>query len=283
MAGPLTGGNAGPADNVVGAEVTIDGMLVIADRLSLADFPTSLGIRPNIPYEDVRDIVWDQVQRDLTEQGVLNVYGQPEPTVAMMVDTLSRADRTLEGRWFRRDAGDRLVRFVVCRKKDQHVVAARDGDMLVLQRVAPQVGLAGMVEIVLGSAEPAEVEPLTGIASELAETTIAAELAQQGVTRATARVYAEIMGNPKSWVEITASQRNPGGTTTQTDAAAGVLDSEQGRVVSLPRKVSGELYGSFLAGTTENLQLALDALMDFLPAAGWLDHTDDHAEAPSRG
>ena len=33
-----------------------------------------------------------------------------------MVDTLSRADRTLECRWWRRDVGGKMVRFVVCRK-----------------------------------------------------------------------------------------------------------------------------------------------------------------------
>lgn len=52
-----------------------------------------------------------------------------------------------------------MVRFVVCRRGDRHVIAARDGDMLVLQLVAPQVGLAGMVTAVLGPAEPANVEP----------------------------------------------------------------------------------------------------------------------------
>ncbi len=30
-------------DDVVGVEVTIDGMLVIADRLNLMDFPVALG------------------------------------------------------------------------------------------------------------------------------------------------------------------------------------------------------------------------------------------------
>ncbi len=144
-------------------------MLVIADRLGLMEFPTALGIRLNIPQPDLRDIVWEQVARDLTAQGVLDVFGEPHPEVAAMVDTLSRPDRTLEARWWRRDVGGKMVRFVVCRKGDRHVVAARDGDMLVLQRVAPQVGLAGMVTTVLGSATPADVEPLTGVASKLAE------------------------------------------------------------------------------------------------------------------
>ena len=103
-------------DDVVGVEVTIDGMLVIADRLNLMDFPVALGIRLNIPQVELRNIVWEQVARDLTAQGVLDLFGEPHAEVAAMIDTLSRADRTLEGRWWRRDLGGKMVRFVVCRK-----------------------------------------------------------------------------------------------------------------------------------------------------------------------
>ena len=104
-------------DDVVGVEVTIDGMLVVADRLNLMDFPVALGIRLNIPQVELRDIVWEQVARDLTAQGVLDLFGEPHAEVAAMVDTLSRADRTLEGRWWRRDVGGEMVRFVVCRNR----------------------------------------------------------------------------------------------------------------------------------------------------------------------
>ncbi|HEX2284933.1 MAG TPA: ESX secretion-associated protein EspG [Mycobacterium sp.] len=267
-------------DDVVGVEVTIDGMLVIADRLGLMEFPTALGIRQNIPQPDLRDIVWEQVRRDLAAQSVLDVFGEPHPEVAAMVDTLSRADRTLEGRWWRRDVGGKMVRFVVCRKADRHVVAARDGDMLVLQRVAPQVGLAGMVITVLGPATAADVEPLTGVASKLAECRHANELAKYGIAPASARAYADIIADPASWVEITAIERHPGGTFTQADVAAGVLDSQQGRIVSIPRRVNGELYGSFLPGSPENLQRALDGLVEFLPSGSWFDHTaTDPADA----
>ena len=261
-------------DDVVGVEVTIDGMLVIADRLNLMDFPVALGIRLNIPQVDLRNIVWEQVARDLTAQGVLDLFGEPHPEVAAMVDTLSRADRTLEGRWWRRDLGGKMVRFVVCRKGERHVVAARDGDMLVLQRVAPQVGLAGMVTTVLGSATAADVEPLTGIASKLAECRSANQLAQYGVAPASARTFAEIIAQPASWVEITANERHPGGTYTQADVAAGVLDSSKGRIVSIPRRVNGELYGSFLPGSQENLQRALDGLIEFLPSRTWFEQNE---------
>jgi hypothetical protein len=194
-----------------------------------------------------------------------------------MVDTLSRSDRTLEARWWRRDVGGKMVRFVVCRKGDRHVVAARDGDMLVLQRVAPQVGLASMVTTVLGSATPADVEPLTGVATQLAECRHPNQLARYGIAPTSARTYADIIADPASWVEITAVERHPGGTFTNAGVAAGVLDSRQGRIVSIPRRVSGELYGSFLPGSIENLQRALDGLVEFLPSGKWFDHTGAEA------
>jgi hypothetical protein len=274
MSAPFSAHHVAVADDVVGVEVTVDGILVIADRLRLIDFPTALGIRPNIPQEELRDIVWDQVRSDLADQGVLDFNGDPHPTVAAMVDTISRPDRTLEGRWFRRDAGDVMTRFVVCRKGDRHVIAVRDGDMFVLQLVAAQAGLAAMVTTVLGPAEPANVEPLTGIAAELAQCRTAQQVAEHGVGSASARIYAEIITAPSSWAEITASQRHHGGTSTQTDVAAGVLDSAQGRVVSLPRRVGGELYGSFLPGSSQNLQRTIDALLEFLPARGWTDDVE---------
>ena len=270
----MSGTGSARLDDVVAVEVTIDGMLVIADRLNLMEFPPALGIRPNIPQLELRDIVWEQVSRDLSAQGVLDVFGTPHPDVAAMVDTLSRADRTLEARWWRRDAGGKMVRFAVCRKGDRHVIAARDGDMLVLQRVAPQVGLAGMVNVVLGSAAPADVEPLTAVASKVANAATANELAQFGVAPPSARTYAELITAPNSWVELTATERHPGGTYTQTDVAAGVLDARKGRIVSIPRKVNGELYGSFLPGSPENLQRALDGLMGFLPSGAWFEQAD---------
>jgi hypothetical protein len=49
--------------------------------------------------------------------------------------------------------------------------------------------------------------------------------------------------------------------------------------VSIPRRVNGELYGSFLSGNQENLQRALDGLIEFLPSRAWFDQTDADARA----
>jgi hypothetical protein len=257
--------------DVIAMELTIDGVLVVADRLHMTDFPPVLGIRANIPQLELRDIVWERVARDLTAQGVLDVFGVPHPEVAVMVDAVSRADRTLEGRWWRRADGGEMLRFALCRRGERHVIAVRAGDMLVLQRIAQRVGLAGMVTAVLGAAAAADVEPLTGVASKLGSSTTASQLAQFGVGSASAQRYAEAVAAPSGWVEITANERHPGGTHTRAEVAAGVLDSRHGRIVSLPRRVNGVLYGSFLSGTAENLQRALDGLMEFLPSKSWFE------------
>lgn len=261
-------------DDVAAVELTVDGVLVIADRLGLGDFPTVLGLRLNIPYPDLCKRVWEQVSRDLTAQGILTVHGDPHPAVADMLQTLSRSDRTLEGRWWRRDVGGEMTRFAVSRRGDRHVIAVRRGELVVLQRVAAKVGLAGMVTAVLGSRQPAEVEPLTALAAELAQCRTADQLAQFDIGLSSARTYAALIEQPASWSEITATERHPGGTVTHTDSAAGVLDGAQGRIVSIPRRVNGQLYGSFLAGTDDNLQRALDGLMEFLPARSWTDQPD---------
>jgi hypothetical protein len=147
--------------------------------------------------------------------------------------------------------------------------------MVVLQRVAAKVGLGGMVNTVLGDAPPAQVEPLTALASEVANCRTMAELSRFDISTASARIYADAIGDPASWVEITAVERHPGGTTSQTQVAAGVLDSAQGRIVSLPRRVQGELYGSFLPGTPDNLQRALDGLVEHLPSGSWYEPDSD--------
>ncbi|MBS9534748.1 ESX secretion-associated protein EspG [Mycobacterium sp. M1] len=260
----------GAIDDVVGVEVTIDGMLVVADRMGLKDFPSCLGIWQNIPSAEVRQIVWGQVRRDLTEQGVLDGLGNPHPSVAAMVDTISGPDRTLEARWFRRTGtGSTLARFVVCRKGERHVLATRNGDLLSLQLLAPQMGLADMVTVALGPGEPAEVDPSTADAASVAACRTPEDLVRIGVPSTSAHTFAAIIAAPDSWVEITASERLPGGTFTRTRVAVGIADSRHGRLVSVPRYISGKLHGSFLSGTTESLQRALDGLVEFLPSKSW--------------
>ena len=258
-------------DDVVVVELTVDGVLVVADRLGLGDFPPVLGIRLNIPFPDLRAVVWEQVARDLTAQGVLTAFGEPHRAVADMLDILNRPERCLEGRWWRRAGDAEMIRFAICRRGERHVIAVRRGDLVGIQRVAGKVGLAAMVTTVLGPGRPADVEPLTGLADRLADCRTADQLGQFEIGLSSARTYAGLISDPDGWAEIIARQRHPGGTVTHTDVAAGVLDGTAGRIVSIPRRVSGELYGSFLPGTESNLQRALDALLEFLPARTWFD------------
>ena len=55
------------------------------------------------------------------------------------------------------------------------------------------------------------------------------------------------------------------------DDAYHLIRVTEGRIVSIPRRVNGELYGSFMPGSKENLQRALDGLIEFLPSRTWFE------------
>nr|CAA75206.1 hypothetical protein [Mycobacterium leprae] len=153
--------------------------------------------------------------------------------------------------------------------------------MLILQLMALQISQASMVTTMLDPAESANVQPLTGIAKKLAEYRTAAQLVGQGVQPSSACIYGKFLRNPSNWLAIIVTQRPPGGTTTYTDTAVRGSRLRAGQVgVALPRRVGNELYGSFLSGIQQNLQVAFNNLMELLPAGSWLDHVYD---TPSRG
>ena len=52
-------------------------------------------------------------------------------------------------------------------------------------------GLAGMVTAVLGPAEPADVEPMTGVTARLAESRTPNQLSQFGISPASARTRSQ--------------------------------------------------------------------------------------------
>ena len=84
----------------------------------------------------------------------------------------------------------------------QSLPSLSEADQAAVERWVQQQGLGSAVT---------DVEPLTGVASELAECTTAAQLVRHGISPTQARIYSEIVSDPTSWVEIIATQRHPGG------------------------------------------------------------------------
>lgn len=100
MSGPLASGRAGLVNDVVGVEVTTDGMLtvcymlVVTDRLHLVAFPTALGIRIN-DSSDRNYQPWSGNGCNVTlpPREFRDANGQPYPKLAAMADTSNRPDR----------------------------------------------------------------------------------------------------------------------------------------------------------------------------------------------
>jgi hypothetical protein len=263
-----------PRQLITAVDLTIDGLLLLADQLGATDdFPLCLGIHNNICDLDLRAAVWAAVADGLTSQGILDDAGAVHPEVTAMILTATRAGRTLEGRWYHTGAEGRMTRFAICRREDKHVIIARAGDCgdrVVIQRIAAHAGLAGMVEAVIGHAAPAPItSAIMGPVAEIQHAAGPQDLVEYGADPRSAAALLAAVAHPDSWVELVATERLPGGTIERPHVAAGVLDSSTGRVVSIPQSINNTLYGSFAAGSTTNLARAVAELMTFLPSGMW--------------
>ncbi len=157
---------------------------------------------------------------------------------------------------------------------------SRDGDMLVLQLVAPQVGLAGMVTTVLGSAEPANVEPLTGVASEVGGVHIRGSA---GPARRPAGHRPVSTRDRQQPDQLGGNRRDPTPPRRHDHAYQGGrrcsrLNARQAGVAAPPSR--RRVVRKFPSGTQLNLQRALDSLLELLPAGSWLDHAQSPQITP---
>ncbi|WP_025989141.1 ESX secretion-associated protein EspG [Mycobacteroides abscessus] len=256
---------------ILGVDLTIDELLVIASRLDGAaeNFPIVLGVTPdNILIDELREVVWADVAEKLTEKNILDPSGVVIPGVAQMIEILTRPHRTLECRWWREEHGV-LVRFAIARRGNDHVIMGRIDDKIVIQRVA-NVGLAAMVESVIDVLPAADMEAVTGPAAALAGAQSVGDLIRFGCDSRSANTLLTATKKKTGWVHILATETGSGGHVHRVDTiAAGILDSHVGRVVSLPKTVGRELHVTFLRGTRDNLARALRELTGFLPSGTW--------------
>ena len=263
---------------VTAVDLTMDGLLVLADKLSVTnDFPVALTIGNNIFHLDLRAQVWAAVTDTLTEQGIIDAAGQIHPEVVDMIYTATRAERTLEGRWFHTAGEGHMVRFAVCRRGTEHLIMVRGGnrgEKVVLQRISSRVGLAGMVQAVIGDVTPAPMmTSVMGRAEDIQNAETPDDLYQFGADARSASTLLKAIQHPDSWAEIVVTERLEGGTISRPTVAAGVLDSPTGRVVSVPKSINSTLYASFTGGSPDNLARALAELTTFLPSGTWMPST----------
>lgn len=267
-------GAAASTPIITAVDLTIDGLLVLGHKLGITeDFPMCLGVHNNIVDLELRAVVWAAVAEGLTSQLILDEAGQPHPEVAAMLLATARAERTLEGRWYHPGPQGRMTRFAICRHEDNHVIVVRGGDRgerIVFQRASARVGLAAMVEAVIGQVAAAPItSPIMGPVEEIKHASDPEDLTRFGCDVRSATTLLAAVAAPSSWVELVATERLPGGTIERPSVAAGVLDSNTGRVVAIPRSLKNSLYGTFTAGTATNLARAIAELVTFLPSGAW--------------
>lgn len=258
---------------IIGADLTIDELLVICHRLkndAAEHFPLVLGVQPdNIFIDELREIVWADVAEKLTEKNILDGAGEVVHGVAQLIETLTRYNRALECRWYRPEH-KQLIRFAICRRGDDHVIMGRADERIIIQPVASRIGLAAMVESVIGDLPAADMTAVTGRASVIETCTETADLTRLGCDARSANTVLTANKKKTGWVHMVGSETLSGGHVHRVPKpAAGILDSQVGRIVSLPKTVGGELHTTFLGGTRENLTRTLRELMGFLPSGTW--------------
>ena len=228
-----------------------------------------LGVAPdNIFNSELRAQVWADVRQKLTEQHIFDSGSGVNPGVADIIETVTRPQRTLEGRWWRGEH-KQMVRFAICRRGEQHVIAARCDDKIVFQRIVASVGLAAMIEAVIDVAAPAAIQSVTGPIDGLAAAAGPTDLTRYGCDAQSASTLLAATRQQLGWVHLVATETLPGGTVDRPAPAAGILDSPVGRVVSLPKIVGSQLHATFMAGSRDNLTRVVDELISFLPSGVW--------------
>ena len=132
------------------------------------------------------------------------------------------------------------------------------------------LGLAAMVESVIGELPPADMGAVTGPAASLAQATVIDDLTRYGCDARSASTLLTATKKKTEWVHMIAAETLSGGHVHRVEkVGAGILDSSVGRVVSLPKTVGRELHTTFLPGSRENLARTLRELPGFLPSGTW--------------
>lgn len=258
------------SEMVIGVDLSVDELLVIADILDIGTmFPIVVGIQPDNVFDDeLREIVWGACRQQLTDKGILAPEGTVHPGVAALLEPVTRPQRTLEGRWWRKQ-DQQMVRFAICRREDAHVIIRRTDDHIVLQACAASVGLAAMIEAVIGNLAPANMGPVTGPEEHTAAAEVAADFTQYGADAKSAATLIKANEKVVEWVRLDMTETLPGGKVERPQIGAGILDSELGRIVSIPKTVSGQIHTTFMSGTRENMARMLRELASFLPSTTW--------------
>ncbi|MGW1742646.1 ESX secretion-associated protein EspG [Nocardia sp. NPDC001965] len=271
----------------VSVDLNVDAALVLKDLVGIDSYPLVLAITPNIYRISDRDRVRAVVVEQLTADGIVS-GGEVNPVVAGWLRCLERPDTELVARVLDNGRGGEnptMLRLSLVRSGDQHVLAVRCDDEVVIQSVFHQGRqldtLTAVLGSVLGDYPVLDFEPFTKSESDMEEDAepprdadeVRAGLRALGATPRTANVLTRALGEIVRQAEVLMIEHRDGGPETPDfTICMNVLDTFSGRFVITPSvAMDGRIRSTFRPGDHASLHSGINTLAELLPGHSWFD------------
>ena len=281
-------GNASVAEesgDPVSVDLNVDAALVLKDMVGIDSYPVVLAIMPNIFRITDRDRVRAAVTEQLTADGIVS-GGRVDPVVAGWLRCLERPDTELAVRVIDTGRGGHtrtMLRLALVRRGEQHVLAVRCDDEVVVQSVFHRGSqldtLTAVLESVLGEYPVLDFDPFTADDPEAGEPPqdsdgVRAGLRELGATPRTANVLTRALGEIVRQAEVLMIEHRDGGPETPDfTICMNVLDTFSGRFVITPSvTLDGRTRKTFRPGDHAALHSGINTLAELLPGSSWF-HT----------
>jgi len=265
-------------------DLNVDAALLLKHMVGIDSYPPVLALLPNIYNIEDRDRVHAVVKEQLVEAGVVE-GDRVHPRVERWLWCLYRPDAELVVRIVDtgRDGADAgMLRMSLVRSGDEHVLALRCDDQVVIQSVFHEGKqlhtLAEAVRSALGSAPALQFEPFSADEDALGAVPDDPEerrkaLRELGAVPHTAGVLTRSFAEVIRRAEVLMVEHRDGGAgSATTTSCVSVLDTLSGRVIATPNStMDGRIRSSFFPGDDAALNASIAALIELLPGRSWFD------------
>lgn len=271
-------------DMLAAAYLSVDGALFIKRLMRIEWMPEVLALLDNVYYAADQAIVDDHTVPQLVQGGLVDINGTVEPSLAKWMQVLAGPDIIATLRAMNED---RMRRAVLARRGDDHVLALRRNEEVVIQSVwsagntlddvvASPLWNALRVSQAQLAPEAAELDTITLTLDDVRELSaidphdrrVAIWLRDHGIDKVSAKVLAEVATYSGQRAEI-AIEQNQGVTTFKSPVGVGVADTSAGRVVSAVRQVGSQYVVTFGPGSYARFKTAIADLVAIAPAKNW--------------
>lgn len=271
MSAGLSGGTFRADPPIDSIDLNVDAALLLGRLVAEDRYPVVLALMPNIEDVDDQRRVDAVVTEELHEAGIMS-NGQVHPVIAEWIRTLCAPERELA---VLSAAGGAILRMVLVRRGDQHVLASRFDDSIVVQSFGDSAdemtdaSLSAPVLAALGEARVLDVAPVVGPADELTADH-PQTLVEWGATAAdAARIVAVATAEPLRLTEIHVIEHGRGNRAGAANVIR-IVDTDQGRLMMGPSRMSGRtVWATIGPATPARVAAAIGDLIDMLPAGSW--------------